>query len=330
MLGSLVKDGADIGVLDADIQALLQREVVELVVNIVGVLNVLLKADDGKALECLGFVHHGIQTVRIVECARYWIIRISSRRGLSLLVVILVATGGLLLEIRRFKNLWFFEHLGLDCIGIQLDVQAPLLDLFGLGYHLVELLDGVDSVLRLLEQALAHLGHGLLVFANFLGDADEHGELGRQVDVLALLLDFEQRLIHLPNLHVVLLFEVAGHGDGGSSLALLEVAGLGAHVEAHIADLVGLVVAIHSHDDGAFELVNDRLLELALLWRVVVVALALLTEALNLIVNQLEAVVNGQILADIVNDQVEAALENPGRGEEARPSLDGAVKGLSF
>ena len=42
MLGSLVKDRTDIGVLDADIQALLQREIVELVVNIVGVLNVLL------------------------------------------------------------------------------------------------------------------------------------------------------------------------------------------------------------------------------------------------------------------------------------------------
>ena len=217
-----------------------------------------------------------------------------------------------MLEIRRFENLWLFQYLGFDGVRVQLDVQAPLLDLLRLGNHLVELLDGVDSVLRLLEEALAHLGDCLLVLTHLLRDANKHRELGRQVDVLALLLNFKQRLVHLPNLHVVLLLEVAGHGDGGAGLALLEVASLGAHVEAHIADFVRLMVAIHGHDDGAFEFIDDGLLEFSSLWHVIMVALALLAEALNLIVNQLEAIVNGQILADVVDDEVKATLENPG------------------
>mmetsp|Transcript_12498 Transcript_12498/g.15983 ORF Transcript_12498/g.15983 Transcript_12498/m.15983 type:complete len:291 (-) Transcript_12498:1479-2351(-) len=275
-------------------------------------------------------MHHRVEAVRVVEGARHRVVRVASGRRLLLLVVILVAACRLLLEVWCFINLRFLQNLGLDGVRVELDVQTPLLDLLRLGNHFVELLDGVDAVLWLLEETLAHLCDGLLVLTHLLGDADKHGELRGQVDVLALLLYFKQRLAHLTDLHVVLLSEVGGHRDGGAGLTLLEIAGFRAHVEAHVADLVGLVVAVHCHDDGAFEFVNDGLLELAGLRDMVVVALTLLSEALHLIVNQLEAIINRQILADVVDDQIKAALENPGGREETRPGLHGAVEGLGL
>jgi len=107
---------------------------------------------------------------------------------------------------------------------------------------------------------------------------------------------------------------------------LLEVARFGAHIEAHITDLVSLVVAVHGHDDGALELIKDGFLVFLGLGRLVRVAGPLLSEALHLLINQLQAVVNRQILADVVNNQIETALENPGRCEETWPGLDSIVK----
>ncbi len=57
---------------------------------------------------------------------------------------------------------------------------------------------------------------------------------------------------------------------------------------------------------------------------------AFLTEALHLLVDQLQTIVNGKILTDVVYDQVKAALEDPRGGEESRPCLDGVVKDLGF
>lgn len=166
------------------------------------------------------------------------------------------------MEIGRLKDLGLLEDLGLDRIWGELDVQAPTLNIWALGDHLVQGLDRLDPIVRLLEEALAHHCDCFLVFAHLLWDADQHGEFGRQVDVLALLLDLEQGLIHFRDLLIVLLLEVRHHRDGSASLSLLEIARLWAHIEAHVADLVGLVVSIHGHDDGTLELVIDGLLEL--------------------------------------------------------------------
>lgn len=184
--------------------------------------------------------------------------------------------------------------------------------------------------MRLLEETLTHLSHGFLVFPHLLGDTHQHSELWREIDILALLLDFKQRLAHLHNLHVVLLFEVGRHGDCGSGFTLLEVAGLGAHVEAHIGYLVSLVVTVHGHHNRALELVNDSFVVLLSLGDVVRVALTFLLKSLDLVVNELEAVVNRQILADIVNDEIETSLENPGGREESRPGLYRVVEHLGL
>ena len=147
---------------------------------------------------------------------------------------------------------------------------------------------------------------------------------------MALLLNFKQRLVELFYFFVVLLFEVVDHRDCGPSVALLELAGVRVHVESNIADLVGLVVAVASHHDGSFELVHDRLLDLVGFWLLVGVSLASLVQALDLLVDQGEAVVDGKIFRDIVNDEVQSTLENPGRGEEARPRLHCVVEDLGL
>lgn len=90
------------------------------------------------------------------------------------------------------------------------------------------------------------------------------------------------------------------------------------------------MVAVHGHDDGALELIKDGFLVFLRLGRLIRIAEPLLSEALHLLVNQLQAVVNRQILADIVNDQIKTALENPGRCEKTWPGLDSIVKDFGF
>jgi hypothetical protein len=114
----------------------------------------------------------------------------------------------------------------------------------------------------LLEETLSHLGHGLFIFTDILRNTDKHGEFWRQINVLALLLDLKEGLLHFQDLLIILLFEVGSHGNGRAGLALLEVTGLRAHIETHIADLVRLVVAIARHDDSTLKLINDSLLDL--------------------------------------------------------------------
>ena len=58
MDGSFVRDGANVGVLDADIKSFLDGKVVELIVDVVGVLDVLFEADYCEALKVLGLVNH--------------------------------------------------------------------------------------------------------------------------------------------------------------------------------------------------------------------------------------------------------------------------------
>ena len=128
-----------------------------------------------------------------------------------MLIIVLISTRRLLLEVWCFKNLRLVQDFGLNGVRIELDVETPLLDLFTRGNHFIQLLDRMDAVLGLLEQALAHLCDSLLVFANFLRDANQHSEFRRQVDVLPLLLNFKQGLLHLLNLHIVLLPEVGCH-----------------------------------------------------------------------------------------------------------------------
>lgn len=165
--------------------------------------------------------------------------------------------------------------------------------------------------MRLLEETLAHGSHRLLVFTNFLRDTHKHAKLGWQVDVLAFLFDLKKWLVETHDLLVILLTEVVHHGNGGSSLSLLEAAGFRAHIPANGADFVGLVVAVASHNDCMLKFIVDSLLDFVLLGRFSGVALALLSEADHLLVDELEAVVDGKVFADVVYDKIYTTLEDP-------------------
>ena len=103
----------------------------------------------------------------------------------------MTATLCLLSKVWRLKDHRLFEDLGLDGVWVELDVETPRLDLVRLGNHLVQGLDGLDTVLWLLEETLTHIGNSLLVFSDFLWDTNQHAQLWRQIDVLTLLLNFK-------------------------------------------------------------------------------------------------------------------------------------------
>ena len=71
------------------------------------------------------------------------------------------------------------------------------------------------------------------------------------------------------------------------------------------------MVSIASHDNCAFELIDNGFVELYLLWWLVSVAGPPLGKPVHLLVDQLEAVVDGKILRYVVNDEIETSLEYP-------------------
>ena len=124
---------------------------------------------------------HLVEVVGVVEgprICRVWIFFGWSPWTVAWAVLLLVTTC-LLHEVGGFINLWTVQDLGFDGIGGELDVKTPLFNLFRLSNHLVELANAVNTVIRLLKEALAHLSHGLLVLSDLLRDANEHAQFWR-------------------------------------------------------------------------------------------------------------------------------------------------------
>ena len=134
----------------------------------------------------------------------------------------------------------------------------------------------------------------------------------------------------MADLFVVLLLEVVGHRDCGSSLTLLELAGRWTHVKSNIGYLVGLMVSIASHDDSTFEFIHNSFVEFSSFWRLVCVTGSPLGEPIHLLVDELVTVIDRKILRYVVNDKIETSLEYPRRSEESWPSLDRIVKDLGL
>lgn len=103
----------------------------------------------------------------------------------------MVTAGGLSCEVRRLEDARALEDLGLNSVWVERDFQTPLLHVLRLRNHFVELADRPDTIVWLLEQGLAHSCHRFLVLAYLLGNTNQHAQFGRQIDILALLLDFE-------------------------------------------------------------------------------------------------------------------------------------------
>jgi len=119
---------------------------------------------------------------------------------------------------------------------------------------------------------------------------------------LAFLLNLEQRLVKRHNLFVVLLSEVLHHRNSLACFALFKSGGFRTHVPADAADLVGFMVAVTRHNYGVFKFIVDSLLGLDGLGWFTGVALSFLVKSHHLFIYQLQTVVNGEVLADVVDD----------------------------
>lgn len=139
--------------------------------------------------------------------------------------------------------------------------------------------------MRFLEETLTHCRHGFLVFADLLWYSNKHTQFWRQVDVLAFLFYFKERLVETHNLLVVLLTEVLNHGYCLASFTLLKAGCLWAHVPSNAADLVSFVMAVAGHNDGVFKLIIDSLLDFYSFGRFARELDALLSESHHLLVN---------------------------------------------
>ena len=116
----------------------------------------------------------------------------------------------------------------------------------------------------LLEQTLSDVGHDLFVLSNLGGDSDQGAELGRQVDVLSFLTDFEKRLTHAVDFNIVGRVKIVNHVGSGLLVAVVEDVVLGVHVPLNRVDLVGSVGPVLGHDDRALELSVDKALVVSL------------------------------------------------------------------
>lgn len=113
MVGSFVRDRADISEFNLDIEAFLRAQVVELVVDVVSVTYIALQAEDSETFEHLGLMDHRVQVVTVVQNAGYG--AVSLLQGLAGELI----PGGLGVEVWRLKYLWALQNLGLDCVWLK-------------------------------------------------------------------------------------------------------------------------------------------------------------------------------------------------------------------
>lgn len=89
-------------------------------------------------------------------------------------------------------------------------------------------------------------------------------------------------------------------------------------------------MTVASHNDGMFEFIINGFLNFIYFGRFSGKPLSFVCKSDHLLVNQLETIVDREILADVVYNQVNSTLENPRRGEETRPGLNSVVKDLGL
>jgi hypothetical protein len=133
------------------------------------------------------------------------------------------------------------------------------LNFLGISNHSVELFDASDSLWWFLKEALSDICHYPLVLSDFGGDSDKGAELRWKVNVLPLLTDFKERLVHRVNLDAVSGLEVVNHVGSGLLVTMVKDVVFWVHSPLDLVDLVGSVWAVLGHDDGTLELAVDEI-----------------------------------------------------------------------
>lgn len=143
-------------------------------------------------------------------------------------------------DLVAFDELGWLEHVGAHLDGSSFDAEAPILD----GLLLEELVDHLLDLVHFLNwidasglQSLTHL-EGIL---HGRGHSVNQTEFRRKVKDGASILDGEERLIGLGDLHIVSMLEVVDHVD----LLTFEVEGLSSRgaTPDDLVDVVGASLA---------------------------------------------------------------------------------------
>ena len=192
VIGGFIRDWTNISKFDLNAKSFLCGKIVELVVYVVCISYVSFQTENSEALKVPWLMNHRVQIVRIVQNTRCASI---SHFVLALLSLVLIASWSLGGKVWRFKNFRTFEDFGFNSIGLESDIETPLLNFFAFWDHLIKLADRSDTIMGLLEQTLSHSSHSLLVLTNFLRNANEHTKFWWQVNVLSLLLFFKEGLV---------------------------------------------------------------------------------------------------------------------------------------
>ena len=203
----------------------------------------------------------------------------------------------------RRVDLWTFENPSLNGIRLQLNIKVPLFDLFGSSYHPIELLDASNSLWRLLKKTLPNFRHDFFGLSYLGRYSNQSTKLRRQINILALLPDFEQRLILIMDFDRIGLSEVLNHVATSLVVSVIKDIVFWVHVPLDLVNLVSPVRSVFGHHDGALKLSVD-------------VGLLVPSQP---VLNQCLTVLYREELRNIINYQVETTLKDPGRGEEAGP-----------
>ena len=89
-------------------------------------------------------------------------------------------------------------------------------------------------------------------------------------------------------------------------------------------------MTVASHNNRMFEFIVNGFLGFIDFWDFSSKSLSFVRKSDHLLIDQLETVVDGKIFADVVDNQVDSTLEDPRRGEEPGPGLNGVIEYLGL
>lgn len=170
----LVMERHDITIVHEDVKVVFLWKLIEFVLKVLGVLDVFFETKNGPWREVNRLTHYWTKNVGIIK-------RLKSSHLVPRI------------DRRLFKNFSF------NFIRLKWNLKVPFSNFLRLSYHFIDFFDALDSVLRLLEEALTDISHNSLVLSNLWWYTDKNTQLRRKVDVLPLLFDLEERLVKLMN-----------------------------------------------------------------------------------------------------------------------------------
>lgn len=153
-------------------------------------------------------------------------------------------------------NGWCRQDTRVDNHRLSVDYHTPIFESFLTEKVMGELFDRLELLLRILPAGSEDISHFARIFSDGLRYSINSAELGRNVTILAINLDDEERLLQVSHFQVVVLREVL------SNAKFLAIMSLESHshwslIEIYIFDKVSLFVAVGTNHSLELKLVKD-------------------------------------------------------------------------